>query len=318
MPPATNPIVASGADPWVVLWEKAYYYCYTRRDAIHVRKAATLAEIGAGARATVWTAPDRGPYSKNVWAPELHRLGSRWYVYFAADDGENANHRMYALEGETREPQGKYRFAGKVAARTDRWAIDGTVGELNGHLYFVWSGWEGVENVRQGLYIAAMSDPLTLVGDRACISVPEHPWEKVGPAWAGKKDFPAGVNEGPEFLTHGGKTHVIYSANGSWGDDYCLGRLTYLGGNPLDRRSWRKTSEPVFAGTDKVISPGHASFVTSPDGKEDWIVYHAAKKAGAGWDRDVRAQKFAWNADNSPRFGRPLPPGVPIDTPPEK
>jgi GH43 family beta-xylosidase len=309
----TNPIVASGADPWVILWDKQYYYCFVRDGRIYVSRAAALADIGKGAEVAVWTPPEKGPYSKNVWAPELHRLGDRWYIYVAADDGENANHRMIVLEGDG--PQGNFRFKGKVAPRTDRWAIDGTVGTLNGHLYFVWSGWEGTENVRQDLYIAAMSDPLTLVGERVCIAVAEHPWEKTGPRWAGK-GFPDGVLEGPQFLTRDGKVHIIYSANGSWTDDYCLGQLTYTGGDPLKKESWRKKDAPVFASTADVFGPGHASFVKSLDGREDWIVYHAAKRKGSGWDRDVRTQKFAWNPDKSPRFGRPLSPGVPIDTPP--
>jgi GH43 family beta-xylosidase len=317
MPPATNPIVASGADPWVILRDKTYYYCYSRDDRICVRSAAALADIGKGPEVVVWTAPKTGDYSREIWAPELHLIGSRYYIYFAADDGDNANHRMYVLESEGEEPRGPYRFKGKVAPTTDRWAIDGTVGLLKGHWYFVWSGWEGTKNVRQDLFIAAMHDPWTLSGERVCISVPEHDWEKVGPAWDPKK-FPGGVNEGPEFLERDGTVHLIYSANGSWTDDYCLGQLTWTGGDPLSPRSWRKRDTPVFSRTADVFGPGHACFVRSPDGKQDWIVYHAAKRKGAGWDRDVRTQTFTWGADKSPRFGRPLPPGRPIDTKPEE
>jgi GH43 family beta-xylosidase len=315
MPTFTNPIVASGADPWVILWEKRYYYCFVRRGRIHVTRADALIDIGRGADVVVWEAPEKGPHSKNVWAPELHRIGDGWYIYFAADDGENANHRMYVLESKGRDPQGEYRLRGKIAAKTDRWAIDGTVGTINDHLYFVWSGWEGTENVRQDLYIAPMTDPVTLSGDRSCISVPEHAWEKVGREWTDKGGFPGGVNEGPQFLARGKAIHIIYSANGSWADDYCLGQLTYAGGDPLLARSWRKKEKPVFARTDKVFGPGHASFVRTRDGKQDWIVYHAAKKKGSGWDRDVRTQPFTWDAADSPRFGEPVAAGVPIEAP---
>jgi GH43 family beta-xylosidase len=315
MPTFTNPIVASGADPWVILWEKRYYYCFVRKGRILVSRAATLPEIGNGTEVTVWVPPEKGPYSKNVWAPELHHVGSRWYIYFAADDGENANHRMYVLEGDRQDPQGKYQFKGKIAAKTDRWAIDGTVGTIKDHLYFVWSGWEGTENVSQELYIATMADAWTLAGDRVCISAPEHAWEKVDPKKWDPKMFPGGVNEGPQFLARDGKVHIIYSANGSWTDDYCLGRLTYDGGDPLSKKSWRKAGDAVFSGTDKVFGPGHASFAKSPDGKEDWIVYHAAKRKGSGWDRDVRTQKFTWKADGSPDFGRPVAAGEKVEVP---
>jgi GH43 family beta-xylosidase len=310
----TNPIVTSGADPWVTLGKEKYYYCFVRAGRIIVTRADAIPDLAKGTAVTVWKPPEKGPHSKDVWAPELHHLGNRWYIYFAADDGENANHRMYVLESEGLDPQGKYHLKGKIAARTDRWAIDGTVGMLGDHQYFVWSGWEGTENVQQNLYIAAMKDPWTLAGERACIAVPEFDWEKVGPKWD-RKSFPGGVLEGPQFLERKGKVHIIYSANGSWTDEYCLGRLSYLGGDPLDRKSWKKADRAVFSGTDKVISPGHASFVKSLDGKEDWIVYHAAKRKGSGWDRDVRTQRFTWKADHSPDFGQPVPPGVELEYP---
>ncbi len=314
---ATNPIVESGADPWVIFLDGAYNYCYSRGDRICVRQSKNLAEIARGPEVVAWKPPPGRPYSKEIWAPELHAIGPRNYIYFAADDGENANHRMYVLESEGPDPRGPYRLRGRLSATTDRWAIDGTIGWLNGHLYFVWSGWEGVENTRQDLFIAPMSNPWTLFGERSCISVPEHAWEKLGPGWE-DKGVPGGVNEGPQFLEKDGTIHILYSANGSWTDDYCLGQLTYAGGDPMSRRSWRKKNTPVFSSTDRVFGPGHASFVKSPEGQEDWIVYHAAKRKGSGWDRDIRTQRFTWDADNAPRFGRPLPPGVPIDTKPEE
>jgi GH43 family beta-xylosidase len=55
--------------------------------------------------------------------------------------------------------------------------------------------------------------------------------------------------------------------------------------------------------------------VKSPDGTEDWIIYHAAKHSGAGWDRNLRAQKFTWQADGSPDFGTPVSAGVPLTVP---
>jgi GH43 family beta-xylosidase len=311
----TNPIVPSGADPWVIPWEGTYYYCFSRGRGIHVRRADCLVDIGRGVEARVWEPPRRGPYSRNLWAPELHRFGDRWYIYVAADDGENANHRMYVLEGDHHDPLQPFRFLGKVEPETDRWAIDGTVGLINGHPHFVWSGWEGRRNVRQDLYIAVMTGPETLAGDRSCISVPELPWERLGPEWD-REEFPGGINEGPQFLIRGEAVHLIYSANGSWTDDYCLGRLTFRGGDPLRRESWEKHDEPVFSRTDDVFGPGHACFVSTIEGDEDWIVYHAAKRQGSGWDRDVRAQRFDWDEHGAPRFGAPISAGVPIDAPP--
>lgn len=100
------------------------------------------------------------------------------------------------------------------------------------------------------------------------------------------------------------RIHLIYSGSTSWSNDYNLAQLTFQGGDILNRSNWVKRGS-VFARTADVFAPGHASFTKSPDGQEDWIVYHAARYQGAGWDRDVRAQPFTWDAANSPMLGRP-------------
>jgi len=303
-----NPVAGTGADPWVIRHDGHYFYCQSRGGTgIWVSKADRLVDIGRSQPVSVWSPPEGKPWSKELWAPELHYLRGKWFIYVAADDGDNANHRMYALEGTSQDPQTPFEFRGKLAAPTDRWAIDGTVLKTpDDRLYFIWSGWDGTDNVAQNLYIAPMSDPLTISGERVCISRPEHDWEKRG--------HPL-VNEDPETLWHGDKLFIIYSASGSWGDDYCLGQLAWTGGDVLDPKSWVKKAAPVFSGTDQVISPGHASFVKSPDGREDWIVYHTAKHRGAGWNRQVQIQSFTWNGDGSPNFGASVAVGVPLPLP---
>lgn len=52
------------------------------------------------------------------------------------------------------------------------------------------------------------------------------------------------------------------------------------------------------------------------DGTENWIVYHAMAEPNAGWlGRTARAQKFYWNPDNSPNFGRPRGFHISLDSP---
>lgn len=304
-----NPIVTDGQDPWVTVHGRWFYYCYSTGRDIRVRRSARLHRIGGGSETILWTAPEEGPYSHHVWAPELHRIGERWFIYFAADDGDNRRHRMFALRSAGDDPLGPYEPAVKIADETDRWAIDGTLYQApDGGLYFLWSGWPGGENGRQNLYIAPMSDPVTIAGPRVLISEPTLSWERTSD--------PA-VNEGPQVLRHGGKVHVIFSAGGSWTDDYCLGRLTLTGDDPLAPGAWSRHPEPVFAKTAQVFGPGHAGFVhlENGNGPADWIVYHAAKSRGSGWARDIRLQPFKWDAHDNPDFGQPIPPGVPIATP---
>ena len=309
-----NPIVpaqASGgsADPSVVYRDGYYYYCRSLDGrAIGIAKARRLQDIGSAPMTTVWTAPP-GAYGQQLWAPELQYLRGRWYIYFAASDGDNVNHRMYALEADTADPQQGYTFKGKVAAPVDGWAIDGIAIEAGDALYFVWSGWRGpTDGFPQVTYIAPMSDPWTISGDRHEIAAPDLAWEQAG----------APLLEAPSVLYRGGRIHLIYSASGSWTDDYTLGRLTYSGGDILAASAWVKSALPVFQKRPegRAFGPSHNTFVKSPDGSEDWIVYHAIDSSGGGWPaRSVRAQRFEWDADGSPRFGEPVGLGVPVVEP---
>ncbi len=305
-----NPLLPDGADPWVYRHaDGRYYFAVSTGSNVSLIRSDTLTGLAVGERKVVWTPPPTGPTSKGLWAPELHYLSGRWYVYVAADDGNNVNHRLYALENPAADPfDGVFTLKGKVADPADRWAIDGTVFELAGRLYFVWSGWEGTEDVCQVLYVAPMSDPWTVSGPRVEICRPTHPWETRG--------APPAVNEGPQVLVRGRTVFLVYSASGSWTDHYCLGLLTApADADPLDPSAWVKHPRPVFESDNGVVGPGHCSFTTSPDGSEDWLLYHAAKFPGAGWNRSVRAQPFTWTADGPPRFGRPAAPDTPVPLP---
>lgn len=302
--PLDHPILPHGQDPHVVRHGGLYYLAQSLDDrAITIAATTALTGLAAARPAVVWGAPPSGSGSHGVWAPELVMLEGRWYIYYAADDDDNASHRMYALASVSGSPLGPYQERGRVATRPDTWAIDGTVLAQGDAYHFIWSGWPGADDVQQNLYIAPMRDPCTLAGPGMTLSEPAYAWERptVGPA----------VNEGPAVLRHGERLFLAYSANGSWTDDYCLGLLTYLGGDVADPLSWAKAARPAFASDPRagLYGPGHNSFTTSHDGAEDWMVYHANTAPGLGWaGRGVWAQRFGWRPDGRPDFGAPRRP----------
>jgi arylsulfatase A-like enzyme/GH43 family beta-xylosidase len=312
----TNPIF-EGADPWIIQHDDKYIACLSdanRSIAIHISDDLTK----LGPKHIVWQAPKTGAYSREIWAPELHHLDNRWYIYFAADDGDNRNHLSYVLESESDDPLGPYEVRGPIYTGDDpeqkkdnRWAIDATVLEHQGKRYLIWSGW-AADSDEQWLYIAPMKSPWELSGPRVrlCHNA-DYLWERVG-----EQPDQRGLHEGPQILKHDDRTFIIYSTSSSWQPTYKLGLLELKnGGDPLSPQDWIKGKRPIFAGTEETYGVGHASFVKSPDGTEDWIVYHAKRDRHDGWRRAVFVQPFTWTPKGRPRFGKPVAAGELLNLP---
>jgi len=311
-----NPI-AGGADPWVVKQDDRYVWCQSEGDrGISLWISDRLNSLGT--RHVVWRAPETGPFSKEIWAPEAHFLDGRWHLYFAGSDGDNANHLAYVARSEGRDPLGPYEVHGPFATgdgpdgrSPNVWAIDMTVLEHGGERYALWSGWDAPGTDRQFLYIAPMKSPIELSGPRVLLcGNDDHLWERTE-----ERADSRGLAEGPQVLQHGGRTFVVYSCGASWLPTYKLGMLKLTGDDPLDPDSWTKFPEPVFRGTEKTYGVGHGCFVRSPDDGEWWHVYHAKRDRNPGWQRTIFAQPFGFTPDGLPDFGTPVEPGKALPLP---
>jgi len=312
----TNP-VWDGADPWMVKHNNEYIYCWSANNSINVSRSAKMTKRGEVKK--IWQAPATGWNRACVWAPEIHFIQGRWYVYYAA--GESGppfiHQRTGVLRSATDDVFSDYEDMGVLYTgdnpadpTSNVWAIDMTILEHKGKLYSIWSGWvkqETTDATQQHLYISEMENPYTMKGKRVKLSSPVESWETGGPL---------NLNEGPEILKNGEKVFVIYSCRESWLVEYRQGMLQLINpdGNLLDPENWKKTG-PVFQGNSQVFGVGHCSFVKSPDNTEDWIIYHSKKSTTPGWVRDVRMQPFKWNADGTPNFGEAIPAGKAIKLP---
>jgi GH43 family beta-xylosidase len=312
----TNPLLDYGADPYSTYHNGYYYYTHTMQSKLVLWKTKNLANLKNAESKTIWTAPKNTNYSADIWAPEFHFIDGKWYAYFAADNGSNNSHRMYVVANDSDNPfEGEWVFKGKIAAKTDKWAIDGNIFTFKKQLYMIWSGWEGDTNGQQNIYIAKMKTPTEIDGDRVRISKPTNPWELHGALHDAINPAQVNVNEGPQFLEHKDKAFIVFSASGCWTDYYSLGLLTFIGkDNLLDASAWRKSDKPILEKSDrnKVYAPGHNSFFKSPNGKEDWILYHANSNPGdgCGGKRSPRMQQIKWDENGVPVIGEPKASGV--------
>lgn len=310
----TNPLLPTGPDPWVYQKDGFYYYLHTTNTNLRIWKTAKMSDLGSTSSVVAWTPPPTGPASGNLWAPELHFLDGKWYIYYSAGPAgpDLGRQRTWVLENEAADPTtGTWVDKGQlVSPGADFWAIDGTVLEQNGKRFFIWSGHNGQDGI-QRIYISEMGSPTTLIGSRVELSHPEYIWENVGPPF---------VNEGPEILKHGDKTFLVYSASFCGADQYALGMLTASAtADPLKPSSWQKSDKPVFSQNPaaRAYATGHNAFFTSKDGLESWIIYHANSNSNEGCveKRNPRMQKFTWNPDGTPNFGVPVAINTPIAKP---
>ncbi|MBB6735315.1 family 43 glycosylhydrolase [Cohnella zeiphila] len=298
-----NPIVARAADPWVLRHSDGnYYFMYTQGGRLELTQSASLTGIASGRKKTVWAPPPEGPYSYHLWAPEIHRLNGKWYIYYTANDGSggDASRRICVLEnGESDPLEGDWEWKGALATPVP--GLDGTVMPLGDDLYFLYAGYGHFPDYGSALYISRMDNPWTLRGEHVLLSAPAMEWEKQGGM---------AINEGPVVLRRNGFVFLVYSASTTWSEDYALGMLTMKeNADPMDPSAWTKSAEPVFrkSAENGVYATGHNSFTLSPDGKEDWIVYHALPAPGTDTaHRSTRIQRFGWKADGTPDFGIPL------------
>ncbi|XP_018319999.1 uncharacterized protein LOC108733367 [Agrilus planipennis] len=303
----TNPIALNAPDPWMVYYKGFYHLIATTwSNYFGIRKARTLAGLKSAQNQVVYRFSGH-----SGWAPEIHQVNEKWYLYYTSC-GPNTNtddvacHRNRVAESAGDDPMGPYTHKADLIDSDDVFELDPSLIKINGKHYLIASFIPDI----QKLYIRELTNPYTLArGEKHLLSEPTFDWESDG----------GSVNEGPEPLYHNNRTFVVYSAGYCDTENYKLGLLEFIGRDPLNISDWRKYPNPVFQKNISrgVYGPGHNGFFKSPDGRDDWIVYHANDSPNGHCDmnRTSRAQKFRWGADGLPVFGVPEAEGVELQAP---
>lgn len=300
-----NPIAEQRADPWVYKTDAGEYFLIAtvpEYDRIVLRKANSINGLKEAKEKEIWHKHEKGVMGSHIWAPELHRIDGKWYIYFAAGEAENIwNIRMWVLSNSSADPmQGKWKEEGQIKTQKESFSLDATTFEHKGKRYLIWA-----QNVRGGdsgtaLVMSEMKNPTTLTGPEVILTEPEFSWERIK----------YNVNEGPAVIKKDGRIFVAYSASAT-NHNYCMGLLwANVDADLLNAASWNKSPGPVFYTSEdlKRYGPGHNSFTTSEDGKTTIMIYHARDyKEIQGHElsdknRATRARKVNWTKSGFPDF----------------
>lgn len=303
------PLIQQRADPHVFRAPSGHYYftaTVPEYDRLILRSAPTLAGLATAGEKVIWRKHDSGAMAAHIWAPEIHQIDGKWYVYFTAGRSDDIwAIRLYVLENPNPDPlQGTWTEKGQLKTNFESFTLDATTFEHNHQRYLVWAQRPlQPRDAGTDIYIAKLKNPWTLDGKQVSISSPTLPWETRG----------FKVNEGPAVIERNGRIFITYSASAT-DANYCMGLLTAnADADLLNANSWTKSPTPVFT-TNKaahLYGPGHNSFTTSEDGKTDILVYHARDYEKINGDplndpnRHTRLQPFTWNKDGAPNFGAP-------------
>lgn len=296
-----------GADPTLRYAAGAYRLLTTQGDAIRMWSSPSLSTLLNAPVQEVFKDPDE-TRNKQVWAPALYAFDGRWYIYYTASDGVDANHRNYVIESEGDDPVGPYHFKARIAD-PGTYAIDGEPIVIGGARYFAWAAPGRGGGGPNQTYLQRMDTPWSTTGPVTALPVANGACPE--------------VREGPTALSHGGRTFLTYSSCDTGKPDYAIYMISIADtADPMVPGNWTRHPAPLLQRNDAagVYGPGHHSFFTSPDGSQTWIAYHAKNTSAYTYSwRTTRAQPVTWNADGTPHVGpalaqgasQPLPAGDP-------
>ena len=305
-----KPWILQRADPYVYKHTDGTYYftaSIPAYDGIVLRHSDTLAGLKDAEEVRVWQKHDKGIMSEHIWAPELHYLEGKWYIYYAGGDIDDVwAIRPYILECADQDPmtgnwveKGKMTRAEEDEFSFEAFSLDGTVFENRGKHYYIWAEKVGVGKQISNLYIAEMENPCKLKTVQVLLTTPDYDWERIG-FW---------VNEGPAVIRHDGKIYMTYSASET-GAAYCMGMLSISeDADLLDPAMWKKERYPVLeTNAEKgIYGPGHNSFTEDEQGNPI-MVYHARTEEKIEGNplynpnRHAMLMKLTWGEDGRPVF----------------
>ncbi len=285
-----NPFIVERADPYVIKAPDGWYYfmaSYPMKreddpdgyDRVILRRSKQIEELVTAEEITIWRTTEKTATHRFVWAPELHFIGGKWYIFYAGSSSKESywNIDCHVLQCQGGDPYadewmelGRFEKLPEDEFSFTGFSLDMTYFEANGRSYVIWAQQSPVYKIST-LYMGEVNPirPWKLITLPMKLTEPEYDWEKVRFA----------VNEGPAVIKKNGKVYVAFSASGT-GPEYCMGLLeAEETADLLLPESWKKYDTPLLSSDDLVdeFGPGHNSFTKDEEGN-DVCIYHARSR----------------------------------------
>ena len=236
----------------------------------------------------------------DFWAPEIHKVGNKFVVYFSA---RQTNGRFAIGAAQAATALGPFTSGDAPLVTDDTYGLidaseasDATTGKP----YVIWKVDGNANGVPTPIFAQPLSDDgLTLAGSKTQLITNDKVWE-------------GNVVEGPFMLHHGSYYYLFYSGNAYYNGTYAVGvaRSAKLLG------PYEKLPNPILTTNTAWVGPGHCSVLDLADGTT-YMVYHSWKAGhvnGSGDARVLLVDQVFWGDDGWPSMpqapsvhSRPMP-----------
>jgi len=278
------PFMNERGDPMALRYKGGYLYMATDDEggqlSLKIRRAGSIGGIASTEDCVILSAESFPGEAGCFWAPELHFIGERLFLFFAVGSPHWYTVQSHVMElvgddptkAAAWSPPRRCERMGGGSLIEDGISLDMTVLDAKGGPYALWAqrpiGGDLGDIGSSDLYIARVdpAEPWRQIGEAVLLRRPSYSWERAHTE----------VIEGPFALRRGGDLFVTYAA-ALIDHCYCVGLLGARDGDDLlDPRSWKASNYPVLHrwSVPDQIGAGHNSFVKDESG-EDILMIHA-------------------------------------------
>lgn len=306
-----NPVVARNFPDPAVLRHRGVYYAFGttgrgRTPDGRVFSVLTSRNLVDWQDAGGALTPPAGAEGADFWAPEAVLHEGTFYLYYSRGGGAigaTVGHRLHVATSST--PQGPYTEVARLEVPASQFTIDAhPFRDTDGQWYLFYArdfiDAAGGYFPGTGLAVDRLVGMTRLAGQERTVLRARHPWtvfekNRTMPLYGNQTFAQWHTLEGPFVRRHAGRYYCFYSGanflTDRYGVDYCVAEHP-LG--PYAEAGGGQGARVLHSVPGHVRGPGHHSHVLGPDGRTEYLVYHAWNPAMT--ERQLCIDRLSWTA----------------------